>query len=810
MDKRLLASIAAALLLLAAVAGSAQEAAGRIEGRVLRPDGSGVGGVSVALAGRTGSVLTDPDGRFAFGRVEPGEHDLTFTLGRHHATSEGIAVATGETARLEQTVDWPLAFVETVTVSSISRRPERIVEAPAAMSFLPEAQIAREAAGGALPKLLEFTPGVELTQGGLYEFNFNVRGFNDPIHRRVLTLVDGRDVSIPSLGSQEWAAIGFPLDDLQSAELIRGPGSALYGSDAFNGVLNLVTRAPRHSQGGRVRLTGGEMSTRQLDLRYATGLGGRWYAKVLGGYTESDDFFGPRTTSVEYSTPCAYFLQGDCLPLEAVAPPLSQDEIAHGSLRLDGYLTDSTTLVVEGGTAQFQGPVAVAEFGRLQVLDVERPWARLNLNAPHWNVQGAYTARDGRQLWLNLDSPFYTESDRLSLEVQGHASFADGKGHLVGGASAMEENVDSADPNGFQTVTYKKHNEDFQAVFGQVEYSFTDRLRGVLAARWDQNSIHDSRLSPRGALVWAIRPEHTLRLTYGEAFLTPGYAQLVLYLPSAPPVDLSPFEGICALGGTSCGFGEPVAIRAVGNSELEAEEVRSFEVGYSAILGDDTFLTVDYYDSRFETFISDYLPFFDPSRGRLASPYQPYSPPADLPPQFAGLLMASLEQSLPPELFALLSTGVFGEPVFIGLSLVNFGQVESQGIEVALNRRMGTRWSFDLGYAWFDFEIRDRLPDDPALPNSAENRAHAAATYVGDAFDAALRYRWVDGFEWSAGLYRGQVPSYQVVDLTANRTLGRHWRLGLNVSNLLDEEHFEFFGADLLGRRALVHLDYAW
>ncbi len=809
MRVRLSAAAAAALVLLAAVPVMAEQDSGRIEGRVLRDDGSGVGGVSVAVTGRQEAVLTGADGRFAFGRIEPGSHALTFTLGRHLASAKGIEVVAGETARIEQTVDWPLAYAETVTVRSVTRRRERIVEAPAAMSFLPAEEIARESAGGQLPKLLEFTTGAELTQGGLYEFNLNVRGFNDPFNRRVLTLVDGRDVSMPSLGTQEWAAIGFPLDDLESAELIRGPGSALYGTDAFNGVLNLVTRAPRYSQGGRVRLTAGELSTSQLDLRYATGLGERWYAKVLGSYAESDDFFRPRTTGVEYSTPCIFTFQTGCLALEAVAPPFDRDELAYGSLRLDGYLSDATTLVVEGGTAQFRGPVAVAEFGRLQVVDVERPWARLHLNAPHWNVLGAYTARDGQQLWLNLDRPFFTESDRLSLEVQGHTGFAGGKGYLVGGASVMEESVDSADPNGFQTVTYKKHSEEFQALFGQIEYSFSDRLKGVLAARWDDNSLHDTQLSPRGSLVWAVRPEHNLRLTFGEAFLTPGYAQLVLYLPSAPPVDLSPFEAICALGGTSCGFADPVAVRAVGNPQLQPEEIRTFELGYSAILGADTYLTVDYYDSRIENFISDYIPFFHPSRGRLASPYQPYSPPADLPPPLAAMLMAGLRANLPPEYLPLLSNGVFGEPVFTGLSLVNFGRVDTEGVELSLNRRLGDRWTLDLGYAWFDFDIRDRLPDDPALPNSSENRLNASLTYVGDRFDAALRFRHVEGFEWSSGLYRGPVPSYQVVDLTANRMLGS-FRVGVDVSNLFDEEHYEFFGGDLIGRRGLAHVGYAW
>ncbi len=590
---------------------------------------------------------------------------------------------------------------------------------------------------------------------------------------------------------------------------MRGPGSALYGTDAFNGVLNLITRAPRYSQGGRVRLSGGDLSTRQVDLRYATALGANWYAKLLGGYTESDDFFRPRTRGVEYSRPCQAAFEQRCLPPEAVPPPLSQDEISYASLRFDGNLGGSSNLVIEGGTALIEGPVAVAEFGRLQATDVERPWARVDFNTTHWNVLGSYTARDGEQLFLNQNYPNFTQSSRLSLEVQGHTGFAEGRGYLVGGGSVMEESVNSADPNGFQTITYQKHTEDFQALFGQVEYSFTDRLKGVLAARYDENSLHDSQFSPRGSLVWAVRPAHNLRLTWGEAFLTPGYAQLVLYLPTMPPVDLSPFEGICALGGVSCGFGEPVAVRAVGNSDLQPEEIRTFELGYSAILGADTYLTVDYYDSRIENFISDFIPFFDPARGRLASPFPPYSPPPGLPPQLAALLMASLQANLPPELLPLLSNGVFGEPVFTALSLINFGRVDTEGVELSLSRRLGDRWSLDLGYAWFDFDIRDRLPDDPALPNSSENRLNASVAYVGERFDAALRVRHVEGFEWSAGLYKGPVPSYEVVDLTANRELGR-FRVGIDVSNLLDEEHYEFFGADLIGRRALVHLAYAW
>ena len=796
---------------LATLAVAGEEPAGSIEGRVTLENGSGVGGVTVSVAELSAERLTEASGEFAFRQVPPGVYTLSFTLGRNRLQLADVRVEAGRATALHPAVDWDFVFSETLTVSSASRRRERIVGAPAAVTTIPPEEVEREAATGQLPKLLEFTPGAELTQGNLYDFNLNVRGGNDPFNRRLLTLIDGRDTSIPTLGSQEWAATWYPLDDLASVELVRGPASALYGADAFNGVLNILTKPPHLSRGGTARFTFGELATSKIDFRYATGLGSGWYLKTLGGYTASDDFFRPRIQSVEYSRPCAFPGQYDCLPLEATAPPLDRNRIAYGSLRADKHLGDDKTLVVEGGTAAFEGPVQVTEFGRLQVLDVGRPWARVNFSIPHWNVLGYYNGRDGdAHVFLNQNYPFTTSEERWSLEVQGNADFAGGRGFVVGGAAVMSESIDSADRRGVQTVTYRRRTEDFEALFGQVEYRFTDRLKSVLALRWDDSSLHGAELSPRASLVWAVRPDHTLRLTAGQAFLRPSYTQYFLHLPVAPPVDLTMLEAaFCQPFGVDCGFGDPVAIRSGGNRSLEVEEISSFELGYSGVVGNRTFVTLDYFNNQIENFISDFIPFVQPWRGRLHGNYPPYAPPPELPPPVALALVEALS-TLPPELAAILSMGPDGVPAFVLLSVRNFGRLDTQGVELGLTRQLGRDWSLDLGYTWFDFEVKGRIPEDPALPNTAEHKVYLALTYVGDRLDAALRYRWVDDFRWSAGFYRGEVASYGVTDLTANLSLAKVWRVGLDISNLFDESHYEFFGSDLLGRRALVSVSYAF
>jgi iron complex outermembrane receptor protein len=207
-----------------------------------------------------------------------------------------------------------------------------------------------------VPKLLEFTPGVEVTQSGLYDFNLNTRGFNSSLNRRVVTLVDGRDPSVPFLGAQEWAAISFPMDDLQNVELVRGPSSALYGANAFNGVLNMVTKNPRDTGGGLFRLTAGELETLNLDFRHAAEISDSWAYKFVAGWRESGDFTVSRNASIEYPG-----LPREAIPLQV----LDDDEIGLAGLRFDKYFASGHVATIEGGYAQLQGPAFQTGIGRV-------------------------------------------------------------------------------------------------------------------------------------------------------------------------------------------------------------------------------------------------------------------------------------------------------------------------------------------------------------------------------------------------------------------------------------------------------------
>lgn len=795
------------LCLLLVLAGSglamAQEQ-GRIEGRVTREDGSGITGVSVRLDQLDQVVLTDEMGSFYFAHVPPGTYTLTYSLLDNSETQDGVAVTAGQTAAVERVLDWDVSFAETITVTSVSRREERIVDAPAAVTVISERQIEEEASTGQVPKLLEFTPGVDYAQSGLYDINFNTRGFNSSLNRRILTLIDGRDPAVPFLGSQEWAAVSFPMDELASVELVRGPGSALYGANAFNGVLNMTTKAPRGSEGGQVRLTAGELNTRRADLRWAGGFNDSLFFKVVGGYQESDDFTRSRNAGVEYSTFCASAGQTNCLRREAVPLDLTEAQISFGGLRLDKYFGGGAVMTIEGGTAQLEGPTFLTGIGRVQVTDVSRPWTRFNFNTDHFNFLAYYDQRKAEEQRALASGVFlFEDSSNLHGEVQGNVGFGDGKGFLVGGISYHEQEVDTANRAGFQTLLKTPaRNEDQQAAFAQVDYSFTDKLKAVVAGRVDESTLHDTQFSPKASLVYGFTPNQTLRLTYNQAFQVPNYSEFFLRVVAGAPITaFRPLEDALAplLGGQTLGL-RSIPILALGNDFLDVEEITSYEIGYSAIIASKLYLTLDYYQSEVENFVTDLLPGVNPQ-------YTGYQPPAFLPAPVRTQILNTLRGGLGANFFGL--TNLNGQPTLV-LSYANAGSVDTEGVDVGFNYYVANGWVADFSYSWFDFEVKSRQLGDQLLPNAPEHKASAGLAYTGDRFGASVKYRWVDDFPWAAGVFVGFVPSYDVVDVGVSYRFTDRLEVGVDVSNVLDEEQYQTFGGDLVTRRALGHIAFSW
>jgi iron complex outermembrane receptor protein len=779
---------------------------GRITGRITRANGSGIGGVIVQVLELSRVELTDSGGNFTIA-VPPGTYSVQFVAGDQAVTESNVTVTSGSSTRIDKQVDWQLSLAETITVYSASRRTERLVEAPAAVTVVPQEEIEAIAASGQAPRLVETAPGVDFTQSGLYDTNFNARGFNSSLNRRILTLIDGRDPAVAFLGSQEWAALSYPLDEMASVELIRGPGSALYGANAFSGVLNMTTKMPRNTPGGRLLLSGGDLNTRRADLRHAGSLGSDWYYRFTGGYQQSDDFARSRTTSVEYTVPCTTTGQTNCLRLEARPLVLDEVQVGFGGVRFDKHFATSV-LTLEGGYATLEGPVFQTGIGRVQVTDVQRPWARINYNLPHWNLSAYYDARNADdQIALASGAALFEDSSNVHAEAQTNWDFFDGRTRVIAGVAWNDQDVDTSNPSGVHTLMAEAKSEQQQAAFGQLEFDVTDRLKLVAAARWDDSTLHEAQFSPKAAAVFQFAPNHTLRYGYNEAFQRPNYSELFLTAPAAAPANLA---GAAALNPLTAplapvlqqlGFG-PLPILARGNSSLDVEKVRSHELGYAGIFGGKLYFTVDVYKSHLTDFVTDLLPGVNPA-------FAPYQIPSSLPAPVQAGLTGFLAAALGANRGGL--TTVNGMPALV-FSYTNAGEVDTQGGELAFNYYVNNNWLVDFNYSHFDFEVdREKTQaGDRLLPNAPEKKWNLGVGFRSTAFDAKLSYRWVEEYDWAVGVFVGTVPQFDVINLTANYHVNERLGIGVDISNLTDDEHYEAFGGDLLSRRALGFVSFNW
>lgn len=772
---------------------------GHISGRITRANGTGIGGVIVQVVELGEAKLSDANGDFVF-EVDPGTYTLQFVAGDQAASESNVVVTDGATTRVDKQVDWNLSVAETITVYSASRRVERIVEAPSAITVVSPEDIAAVAPSGQAPRLIESAPGVDFTQSGLYDTNFNARGFNSSLNRRILTLIDGRDPAIAFLGAQEWAALSIPIDEMASVELVRGPGSALYGPNAFSGVLNMTTKQPKLTQGGRVMLSGGDLNTRRADIRHAGDLGAEdAFYRFTGGYQKSDDFARSRNLSVEYAG-----LRTEARPLA-----LSEVEIMFAGIRFDKHFENTDILTLEGGYSTIEGPVFQTGIGRVQVTETRRPWLRFNYNKPRWNFGAYYDARNAKeQVALSSGALLFEDSSNLHAELQTNWDFLKGRLRIAGGGALHNQDVDTSNPSGVQTLMAAATSEQQQALFGQFEYDLTTKLKFVGAARWDDSTLHDAQFSPKASLVFSPATNHTFRYGYNKAFQRPNYSELFLTAPAGAPVNLAaaaaanPAAAPLAPALTALGF-NALPLLARGNSVLDVEKVDSHEVGYSGIFGGKLFVTVDVYKSSMSDFVTDLLP-------GVNTAYTPYTVPTNIPTipapvqaAITGFLRAALGTN-----YAGLTT-VGGRPALV-FSYTNAGEVDTQGAEIAFNYYVTNNWLVDFNYSFFDFEVQSAQLGDRLLPNAPENKFNLGVGYRSPKFDAKVTYRWVEEFDWAAGIFVGTVPQYEVVNLSGNYKVNERFGLGVDISNLIDDEHYEAFGGDLLARRALAFVTVNW
>ena len=275
-----------ALIALLPVALAAQT--GRITGMVTASGGRPLVDALISVSGASLSGATRFDGSYLIPGVKPGTYTLVFRrIGFAPKTVPGVAVTAGADAKVDAELTAGAQQVADIVVSA-SRQVEKITDAPATITRL-DAEDLSNASGNGINGALKKVKGIDFIQVGMTAVAINARGFNSSFNNRMLQMEDGRVAQLGENGLPIGSFSPIPRVDIAGVEVLVGPGSALYGPDASNGVVYVESKDPRQYKGTTIELTAGNRGFLDLQGRYA-GVSGRWGYKVAANYIRADDF----------------------------------------------------------------------------------------------------------------------------------------------------------------------------------------------------------------------------------------------------------------------------------------------------------------------------------------------------------------------------------------------------------------------------------------------------------------------------------------------------------------------------------------
>ena len=830
--------LAAALAVLTAPTVMAQ-GTGTVTGKVTRADdGAALAGVMVGVRGPGTTAVTNTQGRYVLDRVPIGTYTLVFRWLGYKPTEVSVTVTAGGTETADAKLESQPIALNDLIVTTASKAPERATQAPAAISVIDARTLQTTSITGQAPLALAAVPGVDLAQNGVNDFNVNTRGFNSSLNRRVLVLIDGRDVATGFLGNQEWNALAVPTEDIGTMELVRGPGSALYGANAYAGVLNIKTPAAREVVGTKLSVGGGQLSTAKADLRHAGLLyGGRFGYRVNVGYYRSDTWSRSRTLADGTALRTEYTPATDSLAFRSICSSCSRREIralngqtaapgtgvltgdrdpvksTYGSARLDYYTANGDVATGEFGMALAENETAVTGIGRVQITKSIRPYTRFNYAAKSFDVMAYWNGRNTEEPQYSLASGAGLEerSDIFHIEGQQKNTFSGDKGRFVLGGSFRKYNINT------QRTLINRPDDDrsdnYYALFSQLEYKLSGVTKLVLAGRYDLGGLITAQFSPKAAIVYTPTDRHSFRFTFNKAFQTPNYSEFFLNVAAGAPANFTALEtGLRAnpqlgplLAGVPVGqlFDNTAAVpvRARGNNKLQVEKNTGIEVGYRGDLTDRFYLSVEAYLNVLKDFVTDLLPGANPT-------FAPWTAPTAVP----AAARAAVQSAVRGALLGNPATATAGRGLTrqedgktaVVLSYANAGKATQYGFEFAAGLQLADEIRADANLTIFRFDINDQLAGDQLLPNTPSAKGNIAVTYAGrSGLDVGLNFRAVKGYDWAAGVFAGWIEPLNTIDANAGYAINNNLRVYLAANNLFDQQRYSIFGGSVNGRRIL-------
>jgi iron complex outermembrane receptor protein len=459
-----------------------------------------------------------------------------------------------------------------IDVTSVSKKEQKTSQAAAAIFVISRQDISNSGALN-IPDLLRMVPGLDVAQIDSAKWAVSARGFNGQYSNKLLVLIDGRAVYSPIFAGVFWDSQNVPLDSIERIEVIRGPGAAVWGSNAVNGVINIITISAKDTQGGYTSASAGDSGIGPETVRY----GGK--ARNLGSYRVSAEGF-----------------QVDALPTIAGLDGQDDWRLIHGGFRIDSSLSAKDSLTTEGEA--YTGNAGEISFIPISLQPPENATVALRDRYSGWNVlsRWKHTISPGSETSLQFyfdrttrgDSTYSIGLNTFDIDFQHHIGWG-ARQDIVWGLG-YRVSLDEIDPTLRISATPKNRDTQLFSSFAQDEIAILpDRVHLSLGARVEHNDYTGFDLQPSVRLIWTPDSKNSVWGAVSHADRTPARSDTDFR---------ANFEALPGPGNM------PILVSLFGNPDQRNEQLTAFETGYRTTLSSRFSLDSTVFYNRYRDLVS--------------------------------------------------------------------------------------------------------------------------------------------------------------------------------------------------------------
>jgi iron complex outermembrane receptor protein len=457
-----------------------------------------------------------------------------------------------------------------VEVTSVAREPQKLLQAAAAIQVITAEQIRRSGAT-TLPEALRLADNLQVAQINAHDWAISARGFNANLANKLLVLIDGRVVYTPLYGGVLWNVQDYLLADIDRIEVISGPGGTLWGANAVNGVINIVTKGAEQTQGLYAASGGGNEVREQGGVRYGVELAPDVYLRTYGKYTSH----ASELTSGDTNAQDAWHM-------------------ARGGFRFDAHRSTPDQFTLQGDLYQGSEAAGLNGEARLSGGNVLGRWTHTAESGDWLSTQVYYDHAYLAQPFAASPPapPFFTGFPAASLMDNLDTFDLDFQHHLTWGrqqklAWGFEYRATHESDQDLSVVRFMPPvlNQTLYSGFIQDELALAPTVNLTIGSKLEHNGYTGYEVEPSGRLQWSLDPAQVVWSAVSRAVRTPSRYDRDLVVPSGLVNPPPPFQFPAAY--------------LTGNPDFVSETLVAYEAGYRAALGSQLALSVS-------TFYNDY------------------------------------------------------------------------------------------------------------------------------------------------------------------------------------------------------------